>query len=76
MSTYVEDVENKADNKGVYFVEHGALTPDRELSPDSHFSATEQKRIMRKLDLRIVTITGLIYCISQCQIPDLIMTSS
>lgn len=31
---------------------------------DEEFSPEEQKRIIRRIDLRLVTMTGLAYCIS------------
>lgn len=31
---------------------------------DEEFTAEEQKRIIRRVDLRLVTMTGLAYCIS------------
>jgi hypothetical protein len=40
---------------------HAALN---NIDYDEEFSPEEQKRIIRRIDLRLVTITGLAYCVS------------
>lgn len=40
----------------------GGKTPPSE--EDEEFTPKEQKKIIRRIDLRLVTMTGLAYCIS------------
>jgi hypothetical protein len=37
---------------------------ERASTEDEEFTPAEQKKILRRIDLRLVTMTGLAYCIS------------
>jgi hypothetical protein len=45
-------------------IENANLPALNELDYDEEYSPEEQKRIIRRVDLRLVTITGLAYCVS------------
>ncbi|KAL2832486.1 major facilitator superfamily domain-containing protein [Aspergillus cavernicola] len=45
-------------------IEDAKLTAQNALDYDEEFSPEEQKKIIRRVDLRLVTITGLAYCVS------------
>jgi hypothetical protein len=45
-------------------IENANLPALNALDYDEEYSPEEQKRIIRRVDLRLVTITGLAYCVS------------
>lgn len=42
----------------------GKNTPSYDDDDDDEFTPQEKKKIIRRIDLRLVTMTGLAYCIS------------
>lgn len=45
------------------------------IDEDEEFTPEEQKRIIRRIDLRLVTMTGLAYCVSLMDRTNLSMTA-
>lgn len=57
-------MESDAEKAQAQFEQRSRKSQDIAPSEDEHFDEAEEKRILRKVDLRLITVTGVLYCIS------------
>lgn len=61
MSTTMDIDAEKAE---AHFEQRSRKSQDVHISAEERFDEIEEKRILRKIDLRLITVTGILYCIS------------
>lgn len=57
-------MDTDAEKAEAQFEQSSRKSQDVNLPAEEQFDETEEKRILRKVDLRLITVTGILYCIS------------